>query len=316
MTAVFLDRDSLHPDDLDFSALTAACPDLICYAQTAPADTAARLRTATIAISNKVDLTADVLAAAPQLRLIAVTATGINNVDLTAARARGIAVCNVTGYGTASVAQHTLALLLMLSNRLRDYSRDAVNGRWSASPAFCLLDYPVLELAGKTLGIVGYGELGRAVAKLAEAFGMTVKIAARPGEPGSDGRTPLDELLPQVDVLSLHCLLTPATAQLLNAERLARLKPGALLVNTARGGLIDEKALAAALRSGHLGGAALDVLTVEPPPADHPLLAPDLPNLILTPHCAWASREARQRLLDRTAANIRAFLAGQSGSRV
>lgn len=316
MTAVFLDRDSLHPDDLDFSALTAVCPDLVCYAQTAPADTAARLRTATIAISNKVDLTADVIAAAPQLRLIAITATGVNNVDLAAARARDIAVCNVTGYGTASVAQHTFALLLMLSNRLRDYSRDAVNGRWSASPAFCLLDYPVLELAGKTLGIVGYGGLGRAVAKLAEAFGMTVQIAARPGEPVTDGRTPLNELLPQVDVLSLHCLLTPTTAQLLNAERLARLKPGALLVNTARGGLIDEKALAAALRSGQLGGAALDVLTVEPPPADHPLLAPDLPNLVLTPHCAWASREARQRLLDGTAANIRAFLAGQSGSRV
>jgi glycerate dehydrogenase len=249
-----------------------------------------------------------VLAACPQLQGIAVTATGTNNIDITAARARGIAVANVEGYGTQAVAQHTFALMLALANRLPDYSRDARNGRWSASASFCLMDHPVRDLAGSTLGIIGYGALGRAVAQIATAFGMQVLVAEGEGGP-QPGRTPLPALLARADIVTLHTLQSARTEKLINAERLAQMQRGALLVNTARGGLIDEAALLAALASGQLGGAALDVLSVEPPPADHPLLVADLPNLIITPHCAWVSRGARQRLLDATVANIRRFIA-------
>ena len=308
MRAVFLDFASLQPDDLDTAALTSLPLDLALHAHTRPDETVARLQHAQIAITNKTVVDAAVMAACPQLRFIAVTATGTNNIDMAAARARGIAVANVEGYGTQAVAQHTFALLLALTNRVLDYSRDARNGRWSASPTFCLMDYPVRDLAGSTLGIIGYGELGRAVARLGEAFGMQVLVAE--GEAGPQpGRTPLPELLARADVVSLHTLLGPRTQKLINATTLAQMKRGALLVNTARGGLIDEAALVEALRSGQLGGAALDVLAVEPPPVDHPLLASNLPNLIVTPHCAWVSRGARQRLLEATVANIRRFIA-------
>lgn len=307
--AVCLDFASLRPQDLDLAGLRALPLELVLHEATAPADTAARLAGAAIAISNKVVIDDAVMAACPALRLIAVTATGTNNIDRDAAARRGIAVANVQGYGTSAVAQHTFALILALANRLPQAGRDAVNGRWSASPTFCLMDYPVLDLPGATLGIVGFGELGRAVAGFGEGLGMRVLVAE--GHEGPQpGRLPLDTVLAESDVVSLHTLLTPATAGLINAERLARMKPGALLVNTARGGLVDEAALLAALRAGHLGGAALDTLAVEPPPADHPLLTADLPNLLITPHCAWISRGARQNLLDATVANIRRFIAG------
>lgn len=306
--AVCLDFASLRPDDLDLASLRALPIELVLHAHTAAADTVARLQGARIAITNKVVIDADVMAACPALRLIAVTATGTNNVDLAAAAARGIRVANVQGYGTAAVAQHTFALILALANRLGEATRDAVNGRWSASPTFCLMDYPVLDLPGASLGIIGFGELGRAVAGIGEGFGMRILVAE--GHEGPQpGRLPLEQVLAEADVVSLHSLLTPATTRLINAERLARMKPGALLVNTARGGLIDEAALLAALRRGHLGGAGLDVLAQEPPPADHPLLTAGLPNLLVTPHCAWVSRGARQRLLDATVANIRGFIA-------
>lgn len=306
--AVFLDFASLKPADLDLSGLQALPLDLQLHEHTDAGDTMARLQNASIAISNKVVIDASVMASCPALKLIAVTATGINNIDKAAADTHGIAVRNVTGYGTQAVAQHTLALMLSLCNRLADYSRDAMNGRWSQSPSFCLSDYPVRDLAGSTLGIIGYGELGREVARLATAFGMQVLVAE--GENGpSEGRTPLPEVLRRADIVSLHGLLTARTEKLINAERLAQMKRGALLVNTARGGLVDEIALSAALKSGQLGGAALDVLSVEPPPADHPLLAGDIPNLLITPHSAWVSLGARQRLLDTTVANIRHFIA-------
>lgn len=306
--AVFLDAASLQPADLDLRPLFTLPLELTLYDHTAPAETAARLREAHIAITNKTVLDAAVLAACPALRLIAVTATGTNNIDTAAAAARGIGVANVQGYGTQAVAQHTLALLLALSNRLLDYHHAVREGRWCASPTFCLMDYPVRDLAGSTLGIIGYGELGRAVARLAQAFGMRVLVAE--GHRGPEaGRVPLAMLLREADAVSLHTRLTPQTEKLIDAARLAQMKPGALLVNTARGGLIDEPALADALRCGQLGGAALDVLAAEPPPPDHVLLAPDLPNLLLTPHCAWISRGARQRLLEATVANIRAFIA-------
>lgn len=306
--AVCLDVASLRPADLDLGNLRALPLELVLHDTTAAADTAARLAGATIAITNKVVIDSAVMAACPALRLIAVTATGTNNIDLAAAAARGIQVANVQGYGTAAVAQHTFALLLALANRLGEAGHDVGNGRWSASPTFCLMDYPALDLEGATLGIIGHGELGRAVARLGAAFGMRVLVAE--GHAGAQpGRVPLDTLLRSADVVSLHTLLTPATAGLINAKRLACMKPGALLINTARGGLIDEAALLDALRRGRLGGAGLDVLSVEPPPPDHPLLRAGLPNLLVTPHCAWVSRGARQRLLEATVANIRGFIA-------
>lgn len=311
MHGVFLDRGSLDLGDLDLAPLLDALPALHCHPATAATETAARVRAAEIVISNKVVLDAAVLAAAPALKLICVAATGTNNVDLGAARARGITVCNCRGYGTPSVAQHTLTLMLALATRLPDYQRAVATGRWQQATQFCLLDFPIRELAGKTLGIIGQGELGGAVAQLAEALGMRVLRAARPGQPSAGGRVALAELLPQVDVLSLHCPLTAETRNLIGAAELALMKPDALLINTARGGLVDEAALAAALRAGRLGGAAFDVLTEEPPVHGNPLLAPDLPNLIVTPHNAWGSRESRQRMVGQLAENIRAFVAGR-----
>jgi len=311
MLGVFLDRDSLDTNDLDFGALDAALPMLRYYPATAPDQVAKRLAGATVAISNKVPLTAATLAAVPTLKLICVAATGVNNVDLPAAAAQGVTVCNCQGYSTPSVVQHVFGLVLALATRLPDYHRAVAQGRWQRASQFCLLDYPIRELAGKTLGIVGYGALGQSVARVAEAFGMTVLLAQRPGTQESrPDRLPLAELLPRVDVLSLHCPLTPATRGLIGTAELALLRSDALLINTARGGIVDETALAEALRAGQLGGAGVDVLTEEPPAQGNPLLAPDIPNLIVTPHCAWGSRESRQRLLAQLADNIRAFQAG------
>lgn len=314
--AVFLDLATVAREDLNLTRLQSACARWSFHDYTRPAETIARLEGAQIAVTNKVLLDRAALAAAPDLRLVCLTATGTNNVDLDAARDLGIAVANVTGYATAAVVQHVFALILAHATRLLDYRAAVAAGAWSSSPQFCLLDFPIFELDGKTLGIVGYGELGRAVARVAQAFGMEVLIAQRPGGPPQEGRLPLAELLPLVDILSLNCLLADNTRNLIGAPELARMRPTALLINTARGGLVDGAALAAALRARTIGGAALDVLSVEPPPPGHPLLAPDIPNLILTPHTAWASREARQRVLDEVAENIHAFAAGKSRNRV
>ena len=238
-------------------------------------------------------------------------ATGTNNVDLAAARAQGITVCNCQGYGTPSVAQHTLALLLALATRLCDYHQAVAEGQWAKANQFCLLDFPIVELQGKTLGLLGHGELGGAVARLAEAFGMRVLSGLIPGRPQRADRLPLEALLPQVDALTLHCPLNEHTRHMLGARELALLKPGALVVNTARGGLIDEQALADALRSGHLGGAATDVLSVEPPVNGNPLLEAGIPRLIITPHSAWGAVEARQRIVGQLSENAQAFFAGQ-----
>ncbi|MBF8779483.1 2-hydroxyacid dehydrogenase [Pseudomonas fulva] len=309
--AVFLDHQSLDLGDLDLSPLQASFEHLQLYPATSPEQVAERLEGATAVISNKVMLDAKVLAANPQLELILVAATGTNNVDLQAARAQGITVCNCQGYGTPSVAQHTLALLLALATRLCDYNQAVAQGRWASASQFCLLDFPIVELEGKTLGLLGHGELGGAVARLAEAFGMRVLSGQIPGRPARDDRLPLDELLGQVDALTLHCPLNEHTRHMIGARELALLKPGALVVNTARGGLIDEQALADALRSGHLGGAATDVLSVEPPAAGNPLLAADIPRLVITPHSAWGAVEARQRIVGQLAENARLFHAGQ-----
>jgi len=308
--AVFLDHSSLDLGDLDLMPLEQAFGALQLYGQSTPAQVAERLQGAQVAISNKVPISAETFAACPELKLVLVAATGTNNIDLSAAREHGVTVCNCQGYGTPSVAQHTLMLLLALATRLPDYQAAVRAGRWQQAQQFCLLDFPIVELEDKTLGLLGHGELGGAVARLAEAFGMHVLLGQLPGRPSRQDRLPLDELLPQVDALTLHCPLNADTRNLIGAYELSLMKPGAYLINTARGGLVDEQALADALRRGHLGGAATDVLTQEPPRDGNPLLASDIPRLIVTPHSAWGSREARQRIVIQLMENALAYFGG------
>lgn len=312
----FLDFDSVHPADLDLGPLRATLAHWRLYPSTAPDAVAERLRGVEVAVSNKVVLDRAALAAADRLRLVCIAATGTNNVDLAAARELGVVVSNVAGYATPAVVQHVFASLLALTTRLGEHCAAARDGTWSRSPFFCVLDFPLRELTGLTLGIVGYGELGQGVARVAAAFGMRVLIAARASGDDRPGRVPLDALLSQADVVSLHLPLTDATRNLIGARELGLMRPDAVLINTARGGIVDESALLAALVKGRLGGAALDVLAVEPPPADHPLLRAGLPNLLVTPHVAWASQAARQRLLNAVAANIAAFARGTPANRV
>lgn len=304
---VFLDAASLG--DADLAALQQPGCELQLFPYSAPADIVDRLQHADIAIVNKCRLDAAVLAQLPRLKAIMVAATGMDNIDLTAAATQGIQVFNVQDYAGTAVPQHVFALLLALSNQLCQYQQAVQRGDWSRSQNFCLLDYPMFELAGKTMVIVGYGSLGQATAELAKAFGMRVLIAERPDVTEvRPGRIAFNNALALADVLSLHCPLTPATQHLLNRERLAQLKAGAVLINTARGGLIETEALIAALKSGQLLAAALDVLETEPPPAEHPLLQCRLPNLLITPHIGWASREARARMVLKIAANIQTFV--------
>ncbi len=316
MNAVFLDVDSIDNKDLDLTPLRILPFDWHFYPITTALDLNARIKHAEFAISNKVRLARENLRRASDLRLLCVAATGTNNVDLEAALDLGIAVANVSGYATASVVQHVYALILALNTHLLDFQARIAAGRWQQSKHFCLLDFPIKELAGKTLGIVGYGELGKAVAQVAETFGMRVLVSQRPGGCTKPGRIPLHDMLPQLHVLSLHCPLTPHTRNLIGYRELELMKSSALLINTARGGIVDETALAMALKEGMIGGAGIDVLSKEPPERGNPLLDPGIPNLIVTPHIAWASRESRQRLIDEVARNIKAFLQGQARNRV
>ncbi|WP_341707464.1 2-hydroxyacid dehydrogenase [Halopseudomonas sp.] len=309
LSTVFLDRATLDLGDLDLSALEAACASFTSYSGTTPAEAAERMAGQQVVITNKVVIDRALMQANPQLKLILIAATGTNNVDLQAARELGIVVCNCQAYGTPAVAQHTLMLMLVLITRFESYRQAVREGAWQRSSQFCLLDYPIGELSGRTLGILGFGELGQAVGRLAEAFGMRVLVGALPGRE-QPGRPSVADLLPQVDVLSLHCPLTEQTRDLIGAAQLASMKQGSLLINTGRGGLVNELALADALRSGHLGGAACDVLTVEPPVNGNPLLDATLPNLVITPHSAWGSREARQRIVGQLEANLRSFSSG------
>lgn len=307
---VCLDAQTLDGGDVSFSSWDLL-GEVVHHRVTPPERTAERLQGADIAITNKVLIKREVMEACPSLRLIAIAATGTNNVDLAAAKERGLAVSNARGYSTDSVAQHAITMLLTLSTQAHRYLAEA--SLWPSSPIFTRLDHPVRELRGLTLGIVGCGNIGERVGQIAEALGMNVQCLGR--STGSKGscpqwpRLPLAEFLPSSDAISLHCPLTPETQGLINADTLGLMKQGAWLINTGRGELIDEAALLAALRSGKLGGAALDVLSREPPPADHPLLKAGLPNLLITPHTAWSSRESRQRLIEIVAENIRAFLA-------
>jgi glycerate dehydrogenase len=313
--AVFLDYDTVSNGDLDESALRAAVDDLVLL-ETDDANTVARIRDVDIVLLNRVELSGKLLKQAAGLRLIAVAGTGTNNIDLAAARDLSIAVCNVRGYCTSSVVQHVWALILSLTRHVADYARLVSNGSWTRDEAHTVLSQPIRELDGRIFAVVGWGELGRGAARLAQAFGMRVLIANRPGASPQPERVELDRLLAMADIVSLHCPLNDATRGLIGARELALMKSDALLINTARGALVDGVALAAALRSGRLGGAGIDVLAHEPPRGDDPLLDPDIPNLIVTPHVAWAAREARQRCLDEMAANVRDFAGGGRRSRV
>ncbi|HSN73147.1 MAG TPA: 2-hydroxyacid dehydrogenase [Steroidobacteraceae bacterium] len=316
MKAVFLDWATVSRGDLDLDALREVLPALELFDDSTAEQTRDRIAGAEVVIANKIRLDAELIRSARDLKLIALVATGTNNVDLAAARERNIAVCNVRAYCTQSVVQHVFGVLLALTHRFADYQQLLRAGEWTRSPQFCLLAYPIRELAGLELGIVGYGELGRAVARVAEAFGMAVLVANRPGGAREAQRYDLEDLLRRVDVLSLHCPLTEHTQGLIGARELGLMKRDAVLINTARGALVDTAALADALRAGTIGGAAIDVLAQEPPIDGSPLLDPDIPNLILTPHIAWAAREARQRALDQLAENVASFLAGGTLRRV
>ncbi|MEJ2142122.1 MAG: 2-hydroxyacid dehydrogenase [Gammaproteobacteria bacterium] len=315
MQGVFLDRKSLDLGDLDFTKFDGAIEKWQYYDETKPDQVLQRIINADVVVSNKVVLDKKILDQATQLKLICVAATGTNNVDLDAAKHNNIQVCNVRAYGTASVVQHVFVLLLSIVRNIPAYTKAVEQGNWQNSKQFCLMDYPIAELTGKVLGIVGYGELGNAVAKVARAFGMKIKIAQRPGS-HDDKQVPLEDLLPQVDVLTLHCPLTPETANLISEHELGLMKPTAILINTARGGIVDELALANALKNGKLAGAGIDVLQIEPPKATNPLLDIKIPNLIVTPHMAWASREARQRIVEQMVKNIHSYQSGNLHNRV
>lgn len=311
MKAVFLDYESLDKNDLDFTQLKTAFDELILYPSTTPEQVIERVQGADVIITNKVVIDAKTIEQSPQLKLILISATGTNNVDLEQAKSNGVVVCNCQGYGTSAVAQHTISLMLALSTSLLKYDHAVKQGQWSKSPIFCLLDFPIVELSGKTLGILGYGELGKAVAKLAEAFGMKILVGALPKRSSDQSRVPFAELLPQVDFLSLHCPLTDETKDLISTPQFDQMKDSAFLINCARGGIVNEQALADALKQGKIAGAATDVLSVEPPKEGNVLLAEDVPNLIITPHSAWGSVEARQRMVNQLYENAKAFKNGQ-----
>lgn len=315
MKIVVLDGYALNPGDMSWQAL-AALGNCMVYDRTPKELVVERAAGADVVLTNKVVLAAEQLAQLPQLRYIGVTATGFNVVDVEAARRQNILVTNVPAYSTASVAQLVFALLLELTQQVGHHARLVREGRWSASPDFCFWDRPLVELDGLTLGIVGFGAIGRRVARLAGAFGMEVLVYTahpekyRQSAEGKDARfVGLDELFVASDAVTLHCPLTEETRALVDARRLESMKPTAYLINTGRGPLVDEAALAAALNSGRIAGAGLDVLSAEPPPADNPLLP--AANCCITPHIAWATRAARERLMATAVANVRAFVAGQ-----
>lgn len=291
--------------------------ELAVYGTTDAAETAVRVCGAHIVITNKVVISADIIADNPQLELIAVSATGVNNVDIGAAEAAGVAVCNVRAYGNESVAEHAFMLMIALMRNLPAYQRDVAAGLWEKSPFFCHYGAPIQDLNGKTLAVFGRGNIGRTLARYAQAFGMRVVFAEHKHAPVvREGYVSFEDAVQTADVLSLHCPLNAQTENMIGENELQQMKPGAVLINCGRGGLVDENALVAALKYGQIGGAGVDVLTEEPPRSGNPLLKTRLPNLIVTPHTAWASREALDRLFDILLANINAFVKGEAQNRV
>ena len=310
MKIVILDAYAANPGDLSWDEF-AALGELTVYDRTAQEDAAARIGDAEVVFINKVRLTDEIFAACPNLKLVSILATGYNIVDLAAAKRRGITVCNVPGYSTRAVVQMTFALLLEICQQVGLHSGAVHTGRWQTCPDFCFWDRPLIELDGKTMGIVGYGAIGSAVGTVAQALGMKLLVTARHERPVPEGArfVSLPELLAQSDVVSLHCPQTAENARMIDAGALAQMKDGAILLNTARGGLLDEQAVADALRSGKLLAAGMDVVSAEPIRADNPLLT--APNCFLTPHIAWAPLETRRRLQAISAKTLRAFLAGK-----
>lgn len=311
MKITVLDGYGLNPGDLSWSGFEAL-GDLTVYDRTAPEDVKANAKDAEILLTNKTVLDGDTLRSLPNLKYIGVLATGYNVVDIEAAREAGIIVTNIPAYSTMSVAQKVFALLLAVTDRVEHYAAENSRGRWSRNPDFCYWDTPLTELAGKTFGIVGLGNIGKAVARIALAFGMKV-IAYTSKEPDQlpEGvvKADLDTLFAESDVVSLHCPLTPDTFELVNADRLGTMKRTAILINTGRGPLVDEKAVATALKEGRIAAFGADVLSSEPPAADNPLLS--APGAYITPHIAWATAEARERLMDIALGNLRAYLEGR-----
>ena len=310
MKIVILDAYAANPGDLSWDEF-AALGELTVYDRTAQEDAAARIGDAEVVFINKVRLTDDIFAACPNLKLVSILATGYNIVDLAAAKRRGITVCNVPGYSTRAVVQMTFALLLEICQQVGLHSGAVHTGRWQTCPDFCFWDRPLIELDGKTMGSVGYGAIGSAVGAVAQALGMKLLVTARHEKPVPEGArfVSLPELLAQSDVVSLHCPQTAENARMIDAGALAQMKDGAIMLNTARGGLLDEQAVADALRSGKLLAAGMDVVSAEPIRADNPLLT--APNCFLTPHIAWAPLETRRRLQTISTENLRAFLAGK-----
>jgi len=310
---VYLDSATLNAGDVDFGQLSNL-GDLTLHLHTSPEETLERCQGAEVVLTNKVVLTREILTkCAESLRYVVVTATGTNNVDLEAAKELGIPVSNVSGYSTEGVAQHVMGMILNFATNMHRYFGEAK--QWPESPMFTRLDYPMMELGGKRLGIVGLGTIGSRVAQLAQAFNMEVVALAREGsETVKEGipRIGADLFFGGADFITLHCPLTPDNKGFINSATLGQMKPTAFLINTGRGPLINEADLITALKSGTIAGAALDVLSVEPPPADDPLINADLPNLLITPHCAWACRESRLRLLKSVVENVRCFLAGET----
>lgn len=311
MKAVLLDAYTANPGDVSWAPLQAIA-DCVFHDRTPVAETVARCAGAEVVITNKAPLTREIITALPDLKYIGVTATGYNIVNVAAARERGIIVSNVPGYGSPAVAQLVFALLLELANHVGHHAQTVKEGRWSACPDFSYWDMPIVELKDRTLGIIGYGDIGASVARIAVAFGMKVLASKREWKtPPPEGVTPAstDEIFAQSDAISLHCPLTDATQHLINERTLGLMKNSAFLINTGRGPLVDEAALAQALNDGRIAGAGLDVLSVEPPKDGNPLIGAK--NCLITPHIGWASREARIRLIAATASNLQAFLDGQ-----
>ena len=304
---VVLDRDTLvnRPFDFDFPHTLSS------YGTTEAHETLEHIRGADIVITNKVVISAQAFAENPQLKLVAVTATGVNNVDVEAAKQNGTAVCNIRAYGNESVAEHAFMMMITLMRNLPAYQRDVAAGLWENSPFFCHLGAPMRDLNGKTLAIFGRGNIGKTLATYAQAFKMNVVFAEhKNAQSVRDGYVSFAEAIRSADVVSLNCPLTPQTANMIGEAELQQMKPGAILINCGRGGLVDEAALVAALKYGQIGGAGFDVLTQEPPRDGNPLLKARLPNLIVTPHIAWASQEAANRLFDILLDNINRFVAG------
>lgn len=304
--------------ELDPSPLAEVVPDFEVFDSTPAAEVASRIDGVDFVFINKIRMTEEIISAAKSLRFIGLTATGVDNVDLEAASNHGVAVCNIRAYCTQSVVEHVFAVLLNLAHSIRRYDALVRSGAWQRADNFCMLEYPIRELSGMTIGIVGHGVLGGGVAEVARQFGMSVMIARRPGSEAiaDDGRHDIKDVLKASDVLSLHCPLTNETRGLIGTDELKRMKPTAILINTARGGLIDSGALVDALADGTIAAAAIDVLPNEPPVHGDPLLDYEGDNLIITPHIAWGTVEARQNAIDEVAANLRAFLAGEQRNRV